>query len=232
MSPWLSKLQMPQLPSRHTLQTLWQALPVYLGTEPKQFSQIALTAVFEQWCAAHAGARCQVLLGGNWIHPLCAPVEPWIWSQADLLAYAKQQFEYCLGQNEPLHVSVSRYAPVPLACACSASLIADLLQSARLHGVQIVAVLPWWAGAAQVALQASTHAAGELLARDTSVSTRLSWRTQDQQRRLVDIQLEYGDFTAVPSTFPDDAQLNRLNGCVATSKWLPPCIEIGHAPPL
>lgn len=96
---------------------------------------------FAAWCAAHAGARLELLLGAERAHCLLVPAELPLADEAALTGYARLQFTHYFGPAAQ---------PWPLAtwqrCACALADgdLAALQATAAAQCVRIVSLRPSW----------------------------------------------------------------------------------------
>lgn len=96
---------------------------------------------FAAWCAAHAGARVELLLGAERAHSLLVPADLPLADEAALLGYARLQFTHYFGpaaQQWPL-ASWQR-----CACALADGDLAALQATAAAQRVRIVSLRPSW----------------------------------------------------------------------------------------
>ncbi|MBI3347305.1 MAG: PilN domain-containing protein [Burkholderiales bacterium] len=137
---------------------------------------------FAAWCAAHAGARVELLAGPDRMHSLQVPDDLPLADEAALLGYARLQFTHYFGpaaQHWPL-------APWDGgACALTdADGLATLQASAAAQRVRITSLRPSWT------LVAPTD--GDTAVIDEGMLTWLRWRDgrlAELQQRHVDDEL-------------------------------------------
>lgn len=94
---------------------------------------------FAAWCAAHAGARAELLVGAERLHSLLVPADLPLADEAALLGYARLQFTHYFGpaaQQWPLAAWDGG------ACALTDG---DLQTTAATHRVRITSLRPSWA---------------------------------------------------------------------------------------
>ena len=96
---------------------------------------------FATWCAAHAGARVQLLAGPDRMHSLLVPEDLPLADDAALLGYARLQFTHYFGpaaQHWPL-------AAWPRgACALTEGDPVELQATAAAHRVRLMSLRPSW----------------------------------------------------------------------------------------
>jgi len=130
------------------------------------------------WCAAHAGARIELLLAADCAHSLCVPEDLPLADEAALLRYARLQFTHYFGtaaQHWPL-------AAWPHGvCALAEGDLASLRTTAAAHRVRITSMRPSWTLA--------PAQDGDTAIVDGSMLTRLS----RHGGRLVELQQRHTD---------------------------------------
>lgn len=133
---------------------------------------------FAAWCAAHAGARVELLAGPDRIHSLLVPDDLPLPDDAALTRYARLQFSHYFGplaQQWPLAVAGR------MACAWAEGDIEALKADAQAHHVRLMSLRPSWtlvpASEAQAAVVDGDH---------------LTWLRQ-QGGRITDLQQRPAD---------------------------------------
>jgi hypothetical protein len=146
-----------------------------------------------QWFEQHPGSACRLAVSGTLLHNLvlrdaALPLH----GEAALQAYARQQWALVHGAAaEAWAVAGWSDGPLQVACALHGLDLPAVRQAARLHGVRLRGVRPWWAGAWRRAHDTPAWAAqtqrGLLLAE----AGHTTWLTADagglcglRQRRL------------------------------------------------
>lgn len=122
------------------------------GAEPDAQVLVA----FGKWCEAHPGWACRVGLSGRWL--LHSVAEPDM-NPSAALEHAVQQWAYYLDLDEAALTRDWRVRQVnvrsaSLLCASPVSFIDGLKAQAKLHGVRLQWVGPWWAQGVQTWLSA------------------------------------------------------------------------------
>ncbi len=93
------------------------------------------------WCAAHAGARVELLLGAGLAHSLLVPADLPLADEAALLRYARLQFVHYFG---PVAQAWPLAAWDGGACALAEGNLTDWQAAATAHGVRITSLRPSW----------------------------------------------------------------------------------------
>lgn len=168
------------------------------------------------WCAAHAGARVQMVLSGHLTTDLLAPAGLPLRGRAQVAAWARQQWQHYHGpaaQDWPL-------AAWPHgACALTGRSLAALVVPALAHRVSLMQMRPWWS----VAWPAVQRAAPQALPGGSGVLWLL------EERRVTRLQLRDGTLAGLEPRWLDEATPEALDRLVhqypeeAGPQWV-----IGH----
>lgn len=120
----------------------WRSHTLFLQPLAGQEGFEAALQAWEQWCAQHAGSRCELALSSQWVMP-CAGAP----------AQALPQWAHYMDLNEAVidasWVLRATDAAPALSCIAPRALIEGLQQAARQHRVSLDWVGPWWAWAVQ-----------------------------------------------------------------------------------
>ncbi|MFG6429503.1 PilN domain-containing protein [Roseateles sp. LYH14W] len=151
---------------------------------------------FAAWCAAHAGARVELLAGPRHMHSLLVPEDLPLADEDTLVAYARLQFTHYFG---PAAQAWPLAAWARGACALADIDLAALQATAAAHRVRITSLRPSWT------LAAATNGDWAIVDGDL-----LTWLRR-RDGRLVELQQRHAD----------EALLQELQGaCIEQAQAL------------
>ncbi|RZI84069.1 MAG: hypothetical protein EOP38_10340 [Rubrivivax sp.] len=156
-----------------------------------QSDQEAALAAWDQWCAQHAGAQCELALSGHWLMACAAPPDQ-----------ALQQWDHYMGLSAATMAQAwvlrsVETKPFTLACAAPLAFIDGLRKVAAQHKVTLAWVGPWWARPVQRWLAGAPQSGEHLVqAREPGLSTYFRWTLDSVGKKRMLVWTEVGEGSA------------------------------------
>lgn len=187
---------------------------------------------FRQWCAAHAGAACEIALSSRWVVTCVPPAGAGAMTAQELRQYARRQVAYYFDDAQVIGgagwmIATSIRKGVVLACAVRADLVSRLKASADVHQVSIRRMFPWWA-ATVAPLEGASH---EVVVAEPGITAVFQF-TQGRLHRVettFDVDQMPGDAIRLwtgDRPMPPVCDAPTVSALVASSAWRPHTFDI------